>query len=108
MAIMLNPSVVQIDKLIRVLAAQVERRKIHSLERFLETGSDQDRTEAQRARGAAQVLEELTRRVHALDPDCPEWVKPLLESHELDLRPLSSGIEHPDSSAPFRRSRRRA
>lgn len=85
----------KIDKLIRDLADQVERRKIRSLERFLETGAEQDRTEAQRARGAAHALEELQRRLHALDPDCPEWAKPLLQPHELDFRPLKPA-KHPD------------
>lgn len=98
----------KIDRLIRDLAVQVERRKIHSLERFLETGSDQDRTEAQRARGAAHVLDELTRRLHALDPDCPDWARSLLAPREMDLRPVAPPTEQPDASAPYRRHRRPA
>ena len=97
----------RIDKLIRDLTAQVERRKMRSLERFLETGSETDRTEAQRAKGAGHVLEELRRRLRLLDPDCPEWAKPFLEQGDLDLRPLSAAIEHPDTSAAFRRARKR-
>ncbi|MDZ4341189.1 MAG: hypothetical protein U1E51_01980 [Candidatus Binatia bacterium] len=98
----------RIDKIISELAAQVERRKIRCLERFLETGSEQDRTEAQRIKGACHALEELRRRFHALDPNCPEWVKPLLEQRELDLRPLSAPVEHPSASAGVRRRGGRA